>query len=78
MAENEIHIYGTVKIGDRGQVVIPADARKELNLKPDDLLLVMSGKNRRGVTTVKADARDTSPTKLCTVSKSRKTQKPNC
>ena len=37
MTEKEPHIYGTVKVGDRGQVVIPADARKDLNLKPGDL-----------------------------------------
>lgn len=56
MAERQAHIYGTVKIGDRGQVVIPSDARKDLNLKPGDLLLVMTGRNRRGITMVKADA----------------------
>jgi AbrB family looped-hinge helix DNA binding protein len=49
-------LYGTVKVGDRGQVVIPADARKELNIKPGDLLFVMSGRNRRGITMVKAEA----------------------
>jgi hypothetical protein len=26
----DISIYGTVKVGDRGQVVIPAEARKDL------------------------------------------------
>jgi AbrB family looped-hinge helix DNA binding protein len=50
------HIYGTVKVGDRGQIVIPADARKELNINPGDLLLVMSGRNRRGLAIIKADA----------------------
>lgn len=49
-------IYGTVKVGDRGQVVIPSKARKDLNIKPGDLLLVMAGKNRRGIAMVKADA----------------------
>jgi AbrB family looped-hinge helix DNA binding protein len=49
-------IYGTVKVGDRGQVVIPSKARKDLNIKPGDLLLVMSGKNKRGIAMVKADA----------------------
>ncbi|HYB93312.1 MAG TPA: AbrB/MazE/SpoVT family DNA-binding domain-containing protein [archaeon] len=48
-------IYGTVKVGDRGQVVIPAEARKELDINPGDLLFVMSGRNRRGITMVKAD-----------------------
>lgn len=49
-------LYGTVKVGDRGQVVIPADARKDLDIKPGDLLVVMSGRNRRGIAMVKADA----------------------
>ena len=50
------HLYGTVKVGDRGQVVIPAEARKELGIKPGDLLFVMAGRNRRGIAMVKADA----------------------
>jgi len=48
-------LYGTVKVGDRGQVVIPAQARKELDVNPGDLLFVMAGRNRRGVAMVKAD-----------------------
>ena len=58
MSENceGISIYGTVKVGDRGQVVIPAEARKDFNIKPGDLLLVVAGKNRRGIAMVKADA----------------------
>ena len=34
-------VYGTTTVGARGQVVIPADARKDLNLKPGDQLLVI-------------------------------------
>ena len=48
-------IYGTVKVGDRGQVVIPAQARKDFNIKPGDLLLVLAGKNRHGIAMVKTD-----------------------
>jgi AbrB family looped-hinge helix DNA binding protein len=51
----EAYVYGTVTVGDRGQIVIPSKARKELNIKPGDLLLVMAGKNRRGLALVKAD-----------------------
>ena len=51
-----ISIYGTVKVGDRGQVVIPSKARRDFNIKPGDLLLVVAGKNRRGIAMVKADA----------------------
>ena len=36
-------VYGTVTIGERGQVVIPKDARKALRIKPGDKLIVMSG-----------------------------------
>jgi AbrB family looped-hinge helix DNA binding protein len=49
-------IYGTVKVGDRGQVVIPVKARKDFDIKPGDLLLVVAGKKRRGIAIVKADA----------------------
>jgi AbrB family looped-hinge helix DNA binding protein len=51
-----ISIYGTVKVGDRGQVVIPSKARKDFNIKPGDLLLVLAGRNRRGIAMVKTDA----------------------
>jgi len=53
--KRDTRLYGTVKVGDRGQVVIPAEARKELDIKAGDLLFVMSGKNRRGIAMVKAD-----------------------
>jgi AbrB family looped-hinge helix DNA binding protein len=52
----DMSIYGTVKVGDRGQVVIPSKARKDFDIKPGDLLLVVAGKNRRGIVMVKADA----------------------
>ena len=54
--KRDSRIYGTVKVGDRGQVVIPAEARKELDIKPGDLLFVMAGRNRRGIAMVKADS----------------------
>jgi AbrB family looped-hinge helix DNA binding protein len=33
--------YGSVTVGERGQIVIPAEAREELGIKPGDKLLVM-------------------------------------
>ena len=33
--------YGTATVGERGQIVIPAEAREELGFKPGDKLLVM-------------------------------------
>lgn len=33
-------LYGTVTVGERGQIVIPVEARKELGLEPSTKLLV--------------------------------------
>lgn len=33
--------YGSVTVGERGQIVIPAEARAELGIQPGDKLLVM-------------------------------------
>ena len=42
----EHKLYGTTTIGARGQVVIPANARKDLGLKPGDQLVVMGKFNK--------------------------------
>lgn len=34
--------YGTVTAGERGQLVIPAELRKALNIKPTDQLMVFA------------------------------------
>ena len=54
--EQDTYIYGTVKVGERGQVVIPSKARKDFNIKRGELLLVIAGRKRRGIAMVKADA----------------------
>jgi AbrB family looped-hinge helix DNA binding protein len=55
-SRKDLFIYGTVKVGERGQIVIPAKARMEFNIKPGDLLLVMAGRKKRGLAIVKTDA----------------------
>lgn len=47
-------MYGTTSLGSRGQVVIPAQARKDLNLKAGDKLVVM-GKFGKALGLVKMD-----------------------
>jgi AbrB family looped-hinge helix DNA binding protein len=33
-------LYGTATVGTKGQIVIPADAREELNINPGDKLYI--------------------------------------
>jgi len=35
-------VYGTVTVGERGQVVVPAKIRKLYNLSPGDKLIVLA------------------------------------
>ena len=36
------HIFGTAKVGDRGQIVIPKDARELYGIRPGDTLLILA------------------------------------
>jgi len=49
------YIFGTVKVGQRGQIVIPKEAREMFDIKPGDLVLVV-GDEEKGLAIVKADA----------------------
>ena len=49
------HIFGLVTVGERGQIVIPKDARELFAINPGDKLLVM-GDEKQGIAIVKADA----------------------
>lgn len=49
------HIFGTVKVGERGQIVIPKEARELFDIKPGDTLLVL-GDEKKGLAITKADA----------------------
>lgn len=48
-------ILGVVTVNDKGQVVIPADARNTLNIQPSDKLLVMVNPAHDAVILVKPD-----------------------
>ena len=48
------HIFGTVKVGERGQIVIPKEAREIFDINPGDSLLVL-GDEEQGIAMVKAD-----------------------
>ena len=49
------HFFGAVTVGERGQVVIPAEARKEFGIEPGDKLLIMRGPGKHGLMLGKLD-----------------------
>ena len=54
MQENEgKYIFGVVKVGDKGQIVIPKDARKLYNINPGDALLVLG--DQKGMAMLKTE-----------------------
>ena len=46
------HIFGIVKVGDKGQIVLPAKARKIFDINPGDRLLVL-GDEGQGLAIIK-------------------------
>ena len=52
------HIFGTVKVGERGQIVLPKKARDIFHIKPGDLLVVLGDEDpeRAGIALVHGDS----------------------
>ncbi len=48
------HVFGTVTVGERGQIVIPQKARRLFNINPGDSLIIL-GEEGNGIAIVKAD-----------------------
>jgi len=47
------YIFGVVKVGDKGQIVIPKDARKVYDIKPGDALLMLG--DQKGIALLKTE-----------------------
>ena len=47
--------YGSVTVGERGQVAIPAEARREMIIEPATKLLAFGHPNRRVLLLIKAE-----------------------
>ena len=43
---NARRVFGTAKVGDRGQIVIPKEARELFKIKPGDTLLIIGEENK--------------------------------
>ncbi len=50
------HFYGAATVGERGQIVIPVEARKRYNIETGDKILIMGAPHERGLMLVKIDA----------------------
>lgn len=48
------HVFGTVTVGERGQIVIPKKAREIFRIRPGDSLMVL-GDEGQGLALVRAD-----------------------
>ena len=47
-------VFGTAKVGDRGQIVIPKEARELFGIKPGDTLLIL-GESQTGLIVSRPD-----------------------
>ena len=50
------HFYGAATVGERGQIVIPAEARKKYGIESGDKILIMGAPHEKGLMLVKIDA----------------------
>jgi AbrB family looped-hinge helix DNA binding protein len=48
------HVFGTVKVGEKGQIVIPKKARDVFDIKTGDMLLIL-GDEAQGLAIVKQE-----------------------
>ena len=51
---NTKRVFGTAKVGDRGQIVIPKEAREFFGIEPGDTLLIL-GKHETGLIVTKPE-----------------------
>ena len=52
---NTRRVFGTAKVGDRGQIVIPKEARELFGIQPGDTLLIV-GETDAGLIVSRPDA----------------------
>lgn len=54
MGEDGKYLFGVCKVGEKGQIVIPKQAREVFDIKPGDGLVLL-GDDKKGMALVKAE-----------------------
>lgn len=54
MKKNDVRFIVSVKVGPKGQITIPVEARQMFDIKEGETLMVM-GDKKRGIAILKAD-----------------------
>ena len=52
------NFYGTATVGTKGQIVIPAEAREEMQVKESDKVVVLQGPRQGSLIIFKVDSID--------------------
>lgn len=53
------NFYGVITVSDKGQIAIPIDVRRELDIKTGDRLIVIKRKDNAGIILLKTEKMDT-------------------
>jgi AbrB family looped-hinge helix DNA binding protein len=51
--DNGKYIFGVVKVGERGQIVIPKEAREQYGIKPGDSIMMLG--DQKGIAMLKTE-----------------------
>ena len=51
-------VYGVVTVSDKGQIAIPVDLRKDLDIKQGEKLMILKRKDEAGLTLLKLEKMD--------------------
>ena len=51
-------VYGVATVSEKGQIAIPVDARRDLDIKAGDKLIVLKRKDDAGLILIKLDKMD--------------------
>ena len=54
LGQGKNRVFGTARVGDRGQIVIPQEARRYFGISPGDTLLIL-GNEKSGVVVTKPE-----------------------